>query len=91
MTTITLPPDVEGPIVEEARKLGTTPETLVLESLRRLFAPVASRQKPPRGECLFDFLAGHIGTVSGSTEALSEKCGDRFADAMAEKHARGSL
>jgi hypothetical protein len=71
MTTITLPPDIDGPIVEEARRRGTTPETLALESLRRLFAPANARRESPGGETLFDFLAGHLGTISGTTEALS--------------------
>jgi hypothetical protein len=91
MTTITLTPEIEGPLAEEARRRGTTAETLALESLRRLFAPADALKGSPGGETLFDFLADHMGTISGTTEALSEKCGGRFADAMVEKHSRGVL
>jgi hypothetical protein len=88
MTTITLPPEVEGLIVNEARRRGTTPEILVLDSLRQLFSPPLTPEEPASGETLFDFLAGHIGTVSGSSEALSEDCGNRFADVVMEKQSR---
>ena len=38
-----------------------------------------------KNKTLFDFLSGHIGTVSGTTEALSKDCGTHFAEGMAEK------
>ena len=38
MTTITLTPDLEEVVAEQARKQATTPETLVLETLRERFA-----------------------------------------------------
>jgi hypothetical protein len=91
MTTITLPPDIEGPLSEEARRQGTTPELLALDSLRKLFAPTTATGKAAGGETLFDSLSGYIGTVSGTTEALSENCGQRFAEGMAEKQQRGHL
>ena len=86
MTTITLPPDIEAPLVEEARRQGTTPEQLAIDSLRKLFF-----SEPSMEESLFDFLAGYIGTLSGTTEALSENCGQRFADGLIEKQQRGHL
>lgn len=91
MTTITLTPDIEGPLAEEARRQGTTPELLALDSLRKLFAPTMATDKTAGGETLFDFLSGYIGTVGGTTEALSENCGQRFAEGMAEKQQRGHL
>ena len=90
MTTITLPPDLEGRLAEEARKCGTTPELLALESLRRLFA-AAPAEGAPAGGSLHDLLAGYIGAVSGSAEALSEDGGRRFADALAAKQETGRL
>jgi hypothetical protein len=39
--------------------------------------PPATGQ-PTDGETLFDFLSGYIGTVSGTTEASSENCGQRW-------------
>lgn len=86
MLTISLPPDIEESLIEEARRQGTSPERLALESLRKLFTPV-----PPTGEgaTLFDFLDGYIGTVEGSTEAFSENCGQHFADDLEERQRRG--
>ena len=91
MTTIILPADVEGPLLEEARRQGTTPELLAIDSLRKLFAPPPAEGTPAPGETLFDLLADCIGTVSGITEALSENCGQRFAQGMREKQQRGHL
>ncbi len=39
MTTITLPPDIDERLTSEARRQGTTPEQLALETLRKSFAP----------------------------------------------------
>lgn len=88
MTTIILPPDLEDRLAAEARKRGTTAELLALDSLRRLFVP------PPTGptegaETLYDLLAGFIGTVNGTTEALSENCGQHFAEGLADQHQPG--
>ncbi len=80
MTTITLPPDLEDRLAEEARRQGTTPELLAVDSLRRLFIPTTAAKATDGRETLWDFLSGYIGTVSGSAEALSENCGQRFAD-----------
>ena len=91
MTTITLPLDLEQSLVEETDKRGTTPELLVLDSLRQLFVPTQKKGKEEKDETLFDFLSDHIGTVNGTTEALSEDCGKHFAEGMSEKQRRGRL
>ena len=91
MTTITLPPDVEGLLIEEARRRGTTAELLAIDALRTLFASLSTEGPPAAGATLFDFLADCIGTVSGTTEALSENCGQRFAQGLREKQQRGRL
>ncbi|MBX6313048.1 MAG: hypothetical protein IRY99_09065 [Isosphaeraceae bacterium] len=87
MTTIILSPDLEERLTEEARQRGTTPELLALESLRQLFSPVGDQMTG--GAILCDLLAGHIGTVNGTTEALSEDCGRRFAEGLAEQQRQG--
>jgi hypothetical protein len=84
MTIITLPPDLEGRLADEASRRGTTPELLALDGLRRLFIPPSDAEAPVG--TLFDFLAGHIGTLAGAAEPLSEDCGRRFADSLAVKH-----
>ena len=88
MTTITLPSEVEGPLAEEARKRGTTPELFAVDWLRKLFVPPHTGEKPAEGETLFDFLDGYVGAVSGTAEALSENCGQRFAQGLVEKQRR---
>jgi hypothetical protein len=91
MTTITLPPDLDRLLTDEAHRRGTTTERLVLEGLRRLFAESAQNGAPPEHPTLFDFLAGQIGTIAGSSEDLSQECGRRFSAGLAEKQQRGGL
>jgi hypothetical protein len=86
MTTITLPPDIEGPLAEAARQRGMTTERFALDALRRFCAPLPSIEGAPNGGTLFDFLVGYIGTVDGTAEALSENTGRRFAEGLARKH-----
>lgn len=91
MTIITLPPEVEGPLAEEARRKGTTPELLAVDCLRKVFTPAPKETTLAEGETLFDFLRGYAGTISGSTEPLSEDCGQRFAQGLIEKQRRGNV
>lgn len=91
MTSITLPPDLEAPLAEEARRLGTTPELLALDSLRQQFVPKTASSQPATAGSLFDFLSGYVGRVNGISEALSENCGQRFADGLAEEYQQGRL
>ncbi len=92
MTTITLTPDIERSLAERARRQGTTPELLALDGLRRMFAPEQTPTfESPSGETLFDFLQGYVGTVAGTSEALSENCGRRFAEGLAEKQRDAAL
>lgn len=94
---ITLTPDLEQALREQAQKKGTTPELLALESLREQFvAPVGST--PPDGEAatLADFLSGHIGVIHSSEQVpggarMSENSGSKFAAGMVEKRQRGRL
>jgi hypothetical protein len=91
--TITLPPEIEGPLAEQARLHGTTPEALAVESLRRLFngAPASVSVPPPEGESMYDHLKDYIGIVSGTGESFSENCGNRFTEGLLEKKRHGHL
>lgn len=91
MTTITLPPEVEGPLAEEAQRQGTTPELLAIGCLRKLFASHLTEGQPAEGDTLSDFLAGYVGTVNGATDPLSEDCGRRFVQGLVEKQPPGRL
>jgi hypothetical protein len=61
MVTITLPPELEKPITEEAQRKGTTPELVALDTLRKGFLPDTP---PPTPEgTLADFLGDFIGCL----------------------------
>ncbi|MFO0891608.1 MAG: hypothetical protein U0790_20995 [Isosphaeraceae bacterium] len=92
MTTITLPPEIEGPLREEAQRRGTSPETLAIETLRDQFMGSAPRSAGQQGpSSLADFLDGYVGVVDGSGEANSEDCGKRFQEALISRQAKGAL
>jgi hypothetical protein len=91
MTTITLPPDLEGRLDDEARRRGTTTELLALDGLRQLFAPAPNGNGAEHRGTLLDFLTGYVGTVAGSSEAYSENCGCRFAEGLAKQQERESM
>ena len=91
MTTITLPPEIEAPLADAARKQGMTPELLALETLRQQFPPAKPEPAPKEGETLYDYLKDYIGAVSGSGEAFSQNCGERFTDYLMEKQKAGKL
>ena len=68
--TITLTPEIENALVEQARNRGTTPERLVLDALREKLVPVTL--EPPRDEWEAQLVsAGSPAGVSLSDEATS--------------------
>ena len=95
--TITLTPDIEHALVDQARKQRTTPEQLALESLRERFvAPVEEGAPTDGAETLADYLADHIGVIHSSEHVpggarMSEDTGKKFAEGMVEKRRRGKL
>jgi hypothetical protein len=87
MTTVTLPPDLESRLLDEASRRGTTPELLAVDSLRRRFPSRPAETIPAEvrpAATLYDFLAGYIGTVEGTGEPVSRDCDRRFSDALVE-------
>jgi hypothetical protein len=92
MTTITLPPEIEAPLAEAARKKGTTTELLALESLRQLFPPESRGAAPPEGATnLLEYLGDFVGSLQGTGESFSQDCGERFTDYLVEKKKAGRL
>ena len=92
---IKLTPDIEQALDEEARKLGTTPEQLALDSLRERFV---RREAPPypakKPETLAHFLRGHIGVLHSSEHVpggarMSESSGKKFTAGLVAKHQQG--
>jgi len=94
---ISLPPDIEQAVVEHAREQGTTPELLVIDSLRERFLLSPSLSAPTEGEgTLADFLSKHIGVLHSSEHIpggarMSEDSGKKFAAGMCKKRQQGHL
>jgi len=86
---IELPPDIEQALAEEARKLGTTPEQLAVDSLRECFV---GREAPPfpakEPETLAHFLRGHLGVLHSSEHVPG---GARMSEASGKKFTAGLL
>ena len=94
MVTIVLPTDLEKTITERAQRNGTTPELLVLKTLRQEFGTDVT---PGANEgTLADFLGDYIGCLDSGEmipggARMSENIGERFAEGMLEKHNAGKL
>lgn len=90
---ITLPPDIERALIEEARRLGTTPELLVLDSLRDRFLSSPVESMETLGETLADRLGDLVGILHSSEfvpggARLSEDTGEKFAAELMKQHRR---
>lgn len=92
---ITLTPEIVEALTKEAARRGTTPEQLVLDSLRARFVLPAPSEPLPEGATMADFLEGYVGTVHSSEfipggARLSVNSSEKFAALLAEKHRRKS-
>jgi hypothetical protein len=86
---IKLTPDIEQALADEARKLGTTPEQLALDSLRERFVGRAAPPSPAKEpETLADFLRGHLGVLHSSEHVPG---GARMSEASGKKFTAGLL
>ena len=94
---ITLTPDIEQAITEQAQRQGTTPEQLALECLHRQFVlPTPGESSADTQGTLADFLAGFVGVLHSSEyvagEArMSEATGKTFAEGLRKKRQQGRL
>ena len=102
MITITLPSETESALLDEARRLGTTAESLAVEILReRLVHPPSPTNDVPSAAdekelSAADFFAGYFGNVDSSEETgqksySSVDTGKKFTEIVVEKHRRGKL
>lgn len=92
---LTLTPDIENALKEQAEKAGITPQQLALESLRRLFVSV-NTDTEEKSPTLADFLDGYIGVLHSSEfieggAQLSEDTGKKFAELMMQKRRQDRL
>lgn len=63
MATITLSPELERAMTEQAQRQGTTLELLALDKLNALFLPVSPVEDAGEGETMADFLKDFIGCI----------------------------
>ncbi len=94
---ITLTPDIEQALTEEAHKQGRTPEQLALDSLReRFLLPESDISPAGKQTSLADFLCRHLGVLHSSEHVpggacLSEESGRKFAAGLvAQRHQQHS-
>lgn len=93
MTSITLPPDLESWLADEARRRGATVEQVALEKLRTGLpsqaVPITGTESRPTSDrqtgegTMFEFLQGYIGTLEGPND-LSTDTGRQFAELLDE-------
>ena len=96
MTTITLPPEIEETVAQQAQRQGTTTELLALDVLRKTFPPAIEPPEEKAGTSLFDLLSGHIGVIHSSEHVpggaqVATDSGRKFADGMVRKRREGKL
>lgn len=94
--TITLNPEIENALADEARRRGTTPELLALDCLRACLLPGTAEEAAAPAGSLAHFLAGHLGVLSSrehvpSGAGMSENCGTKFAEGLLRKWQQGRL
>lgn len=83
--TITLTPDIEDALTEQARQRGVTPEHLALESLRTLYAPAPIHDTSRRQAALAVIQSGKFARPLAPDEPLASNA---FAARKAEEKAR---
>ena len=88
MTMIHVPPELEKPLLEAAKRQGVDAETFAVNRLREVLGVPEENQA---GSNLFDLLEGHVGTVSGNGEAYSENTTERYTASLLEKKKQGRL
>ncbi len=91
---ITLTPDIEQALADQAHKLGTTPEQLALDSLRERFASESAcdaQSEAEKKRMLAEFLRDYVGVLNSSEHVsggarMSEDSGKKFAQGMVKQH-----
>ena len=96
MITITLPPELEQAMTEQAIRQGTTPEVLALDKLNAFFLPAATVEETVEGETMADYLKEFIGCIDSREVVpgganMSEYTGRKFGEILKKKHQAGKL
>jgi hypothetical protein len=95
MVTITLTPELEKVVIEQAQQQGTTPELLALDKLNEQFLsrpPAASSEEGNLADYLGDFIGClDSGELVPGGARMSENIGEKFAEGMMQKRNEGRL
>ncbi len=96
MATITLPPELEHVMNEQAHRQGTTLEMLALNKLNAYFLPAAPVENTSEGETMADFLKDFIGCIDSREMVpgganMSEYTGRDFGAMLRKKHQEDKL
>ena len=87
MAPLTIPPDIEAPLLDAARDLGTTPEILAIDCLRQQFVSQEESPAPEDAANLAEYLQGFIGVIQSSERTpggaqMSQQTGKRFTELL---------
>lgn len=95
--TLSLTPEMGEALEVEARRKGTTPESIVLSLVHdHVLVPAEQEKAPPPPGSLAELLEGYAGVfdsrefVPGGAR-LSERTAERFTDILEEKRRQGRL
>jgi hypothetical protein len=98
MATITLPPELERAMTEQAQLQGTTVEMLALDKLNAfaLFLLAPPAESAEEGETMADFLKDFIGCIDSRKVVpgganMSEYSGRKLGELLKKKHQEGKL
>jgi len=88
-----IPDELYAALQAAADAHGTTPLGWIAGHLPQAAETVGAHAEPAGGpQTLADLFAGRVGRIrSGSTERLSEACGERFTDYVEAKRRAGCL
>jgi hypothetical protein len=97
MTIITIPLEIETPLMEAARRQGTTPELLAVDYLRQRFAAEIQRAAPANGaKNLAEYLGDFIGCIDSGENVpggarMSENIDEKLTAILLENKRQGHL
>jgi hypothetical protein len=96
MASITLPPELEIAIRDQARHQGTTVELLALDKLSSIFLTPRDNSITTTNETMADYLRDFIGCIDSREIVpdgadMSEYSGRKFGELLRKKHEAGKL
>jgi hypothetical protein len=88
-----IPDDLYTALQAAAEACGTTPLGWIAAHLSSAAATAGTHEEPAGApKTLAELFAGRVGRIrSGSTERLSEACGEKFTDYLEAKRKAGHL